>query len=123
MTYATKDDVLERFNGIVDDALCESLLEESALLIDAYNKNADYDAKRIVSVRMVVRMLGSGADNGMPMGTSQGTISALGYSQTFTLGSGGSTGELYISRMEKKMLGYGNKIGCSNPLEVMGCVE
>ena len=31
--------------------------------------------------------------------------------------SGGSSGELYLSKLEKKLLGVGDKIGAHSPLE------
>jgi hypothetical protein len=43
----------------------------------------------------------------------------MGYSQSWTIGNG-STGELYLSRTEKKLLGAGNSIGSHSPLEDMG---
>jgi hypothetical protein len=52
------------------------------------------------------------------MGATQGSVSALGYSQSWTIGSG-STGELYISKVEKKMLGAGNAIGSYSPTEAL----
>ena len=45
-----------------------------------------------------------------------GTATALGYSQSWTMGSG-SSGELYLSKLEKKLLGVGSKIGARSPLE------
>ena len=50
------------------------------------------------------------------MGATQGTATALGYSQSWTMGSG-SSGELYLSKLEKKLLGVGSKIGARSPLE------
>jgi hypothetical protein len=43
----------------------------------------------------------------------------MGYSQSWTI-TNGATGELYLSRAEKKMLGAGNSIGSHSPLEYMG---
>ncbi len=40
------------------------------------------------------------------------------YSQTWTM-SGGSVGELYLSKLEKKLLGVGDRIGARSPLEGM----
>lgn len=31
--------------------------------------------------------------------------------------SGGSTGELYLSKLEKKLLGVGSRLGARSPLE------
>ena len=51
-----------------------------------------------------------------PVGSTQGTATALGYSQSWTM-SGGSSGELYLSKLEKKLLGVGSRIGACSPLE------
>ena len=72
---------------------------------------------------MVRRQLDAGpgaAQNAVtfPTGASQGSASALGYSQTWTM-SGGSVGELYLSKLEKKLLGVGDRIGARSPLEGM----
>ena len=48
-------------------------------------------------------------------------MTALGYSQSFTL-AGGTTGEIYLSKLEKKLLGVGDKIGSYSPTEeLVGC--
>lgn len=118
MAYATATDTENGFRTFDSDdkAKCEALLEEAAVIIDAYNSGAPEDAKKVVSVRMVRRALGDGGDLSVPMGASQGTVSAMGYSQSWTL-SNGSAGELYISKLEKKLLGYGNSIGSYSPVE------
>lgn len=51
-----------------------------------------------------------------PTGASQGSASALGYTQSWTM-SGGSVGELYLSKPEKRLLGVGNRIGARSPVE------
>lgn len=98
-------------------SVCSTLLDDAALLIDAYNVNASADSKKVVSCRMVIRALGDGSTDGIPYGATQGSMSGLGYSQSWTIGSGGSTGELYVSKTEKKMLGAGDKIGSYSPTE------
>ena len=57
-------------------------------------------------------------DAGIPMGATQGSMSALGYSQSWTIGSG-SAGELYLGKLEKKLLGCGNSIGSYSPVEAL----
>jgi hypothetical protein len=99
-----------------EQAVCATLLDDAAILIDAVNVNATADVKKTVSCRMVVRALGDG-DTSIPMGAMQGSMSGLGYSQSWTLGSGGSAGELYISKTEKMLLGRGNQIGTYSPVE------
>lgn len=118
-TYATVSDVEAGFRDLTTDeeSICNALLEEAAVIIDAYNMNATDDAKRVVSCRMVRRAIGDGeGSQALPIGATQGSIAAGGYSQSWTI-SGGSTGELYIGRIEKRLLGVGNSIGSYSPLE------
>ena len=122
MAYACVEDVAKRMTRDLtkeERCACKTLLDDVAVLIDSVNEKASADAKKIVSCRAVVRMLGSGEDTSIPMGVSQGSMSALGYSQSWTIGGGGSTGEIYLSKMEKQMLGAGNKIGSYSPIEAL----
>lgn len=116
-TYATVQDVAAGFRPLTasEETIASRLLVESAIIIDAYNANASADAKNIVSCRMVRRSIGSSGD--VPIGASQGSMSALGYSQSWTMGATGSTGELYLNRMDKKLLGAGNAIGSYSPIQ------
>lgn len=120
MKYAEVSDVEAGFRPLSDDeaARCDAMLEEAAVIIDAYSKGAAADAKALVSCRMVRRQLGSGEGDAItfPTGATQGTVAALGYSQSWTMNSG-SVGEMYLSKLEKRLLGIGNKIGCYSPLE------
>lgn len=118
MAYASVEDVQSRMTRTLsedEEDVCESLLDDAAVLIDAFAANAEEDRKLVVSCRMVMRALGDGSDDGVPMGATQASQSALGYSQSWTF-SAGSTGELYLSKLEKQLLGIGNKIGANNPL-------
>lgn len=119
MTYAEVFDVEAGFRALSkeEQTRCVALLSEAAVIIDHYNPDADADTKRVVSCRMVRRPLGDGEGGvSFPMGATQGTATALGYSQSWTMGSG-SSGELYLSKLEKKLLGVGSKIGARSPLE------
>lgn len=125
MTYAEPSDVEAGFRPLSPEERlrCAALLSEAAILIDACNPDADADRKRLVSCRMVRRQLGMEDSTGgvsFPMGTTQGTATALGYSQSWTI-SGGSSGELYLSKLEKKLLGVGSKLGAHSPLEDLTC--
>ena len=122
MAYATVEDVQARMSRTLtpgEEATCSTLLDDAAVIIDTFNSEAKADAKKVVSCRMVVRSLGDGETTGFPMGASQGSMSGLSYSQSWTLGSGGGVGELYLAKLEKQMLGYGNRIGSHSPLEDM----
>lgn len=125
MAYATVEEVQKRIVRTIsedEERVCLSLLEDAAILIDAYNKDATEDAKKSVSCRMIIRAIGTGDEDAMmPIGASQGSMSALGYTQSWTVSSGGSIGQLYLDRTDKKMLGGGSRIGSSNPLEGLVC--
>lgn len=119
MLYAEVQDVEAGFRALSkeEQTRCVALLSEAAVIIDHYNPDADADTKRVVSCRMVRRPLGDGEDGvSFPMGATQGTATALGYSQSWTMGSG-SSGELYLSKLEKKLLGVGSRLGARSPLE------
>lgn len=122
--YATVADVQARMMRTLstdEEAVCATLLDDAALHIDAYNANAAEAIKKTVSCNMVIRSLGDGASD-IPIGASQGSMSGLGYSQSWTIGSGGSVGQLYISKTDKKLLGVGNNIGSYSPVEEV-CYE
>ena len=119
MAYASVRDVQERMTRTLSDkeqSKCHYMLADAALIIDAYNSTASAEAKKVVSCRMVERALGDGTEAGIPMGATQGSASALGYSQSWTIGAG-TVGELYISKVEKKLLGAGNVIGSYSPTQ------
>lgn len=122
MGYAIVEEVEVGFRTLTQEERerTAALLEEAALVIDAYGKDADPDVKRLVSCRMVRRLLGDGTGGETPlypMGATQGSATALGYTQSWTMGSSGNAGELYLSKLEKKLLGAGNRIGAASPVE------
>lgn len=126
MRYATVEEVEAGFRELNDSekSLCGALLDEAGIVIDAYSQDAPFERKQLVSCRMVRRQLdaGTGGQNAamFPLGASQASASALGYQQSWTV-SGGGVGELYLSKLEKKLLGVGDKIGAHSPLEDMTC--
>lgn len=124
MAYATTEDIEKRIlRDLSEDekAVCESLLDDAAVIIDSYNKDASDEAKLVVSCRMVIRAVGSGDDD-VPVGATQGSMSAMGYSRSWAM-SGGSTGELYINKLDKKLLGVGNSIGSYSPVQELAITE
>lgn len=119
MAYATLADIEARITRTLteqEQTVCTNLLDDAAVLIDAYRSTASADAKKVVSCRMVIRAIGDGSDS-VPMGATQGSMSGLGYSQSWTIGSGGSVGELYLSKTDKQLLGGGNLIGSWSPVQ------
>lgn len=120
MAYATIEDVQARITRTLTDdeeRVCASLLDDAGILIDAYNEDASTDSKKVVSCRMVIRALGDG-EMGIPVGATQGSQAGLGYSESWTI-TNGSVGQLYLEKVEKKMLGVGDQIGASNPLAIL----
>lgn len=117
MAYATIEDLQARMEKNLNEAerkVAENLLDDAAVIIDAAAPSAQPEAKQLVSIRMVIRAIGS---DDIPIGATQGGISALGYSQNWTFGGAGSTGELYLGRLEKNLLGISNAIGSYSPVE------
>lgn len=120
MAYATVADVQARMTRTMttdEQTVCATLLDDAGVLIDAYRATANENAKKVVSCRMVLRAIGNDVD--IPMGATQGSMSGLGYSQSWTIGTGGSVGELYLSKTDKQLLGGSNQIGTKSPLEDM----
>lgn len=119
MAYATYEDVQARISRTLtedEQAICTTLLDDAAVIIDAFNDQATLDIKKVVSCRMVIRAMGDGDSAGVPVGATQGSMSGLGYSQSWTISSG-SVGELYLAKMDKQLLGRGNQIGSYSPVE------
>lgn len=117
-SYATWEDIQARVSYDLSDdekSLCTTLLGDAGVIIDTFNVNASADRKLVVSCRMVIRAIAD--NNDIPLGATQGSMSALGYSQSFTMSGGASVGELYLSKLDKELLGYGNKIGSYSPVE------
>ena len=124
MAYATVEDVQARMTRQMSEseqAICSTMLDDAAVIIDSFNESASEDKKQIVSCRMVIRQIGDGSDAGVPIGATQGSMSGLGYSQSWTLSSG-ATGEMYLSKLDKQLLGVGNRIGSYSPVEEMATV-
>lgn len=119
MSYATLADIEARMTRTLseqEETVCTNLLDDAAVLIDAFRATASADAKKVVSCRMVIRAIGDGTES-VPMGATQGSMAGLGYSQSWTIGSDGSVGELYLSRTDKQLLGGGNLIGSWSPVQ------
>lgn len=126
MAYATTSDVQARMLRTMSESetsLCSTLLDDAAALIDSYDTSATDDVKKIVSCRMVVRALGDGQTSGVPLGATQGSVSALGYSQSWTIGSGGAAGDLYLAKADRQLLGVLGKIGSYSPVEELAPAE
>lgn len=119
MAYATVEQVQGRLTRTLsqdEQTVCQNLLDDAAVMIDAFAVCAPDEVKQVVSCRMVIRALGDGGTAVAPVGATQGSMAALGYSQSWTI-SGGSVGEVYLSKSEKILLGKGNAIGSKSPVQ------
>lgn len=120
--YATYQDVQARMSTTMstsEQTICTNLLDDAKVMIDATGTTADNDCKKVVSIRMVLRGMASVVESSsVPVGATQGSMSGLGYSESWTISSG-SVGELYFGKEEKRLLGISNKIGASSPLEAL----
>ena len=121
MAYASYTDVQTRM-GVVftetEQSVCTSLLSRAALMIDSLSAAADKsaDIKKEVSVNMTSRAMSNNTAD-IPQGATQGSMSGLGYSQSWTIGSGGAVGDLYFSKDDRRLLGVGNQIGSYSPVQ------
>lgn len=123
MAYATYEDVQTRLGRTfseTEQTTCTSLLNRAALMIDSYSAAADKsdDIKKEVSVNTVSRVMAN-SEMDIPVGASQGSMSGIGYAQSWTISSGGSVGNLYFDRADRKLLGIGNQIGSYSPVQEM----
>ena len=117
--YATIEDIEARMLRDLstdEETVSQTLLEDAAVRIDAFNADASADAKKVVSCSMVMRVLGGGEEI-TPIGASQGSMSALGYTQSWTLS--GAAGELYLSKEDKRLLGEKSLIGSYSPTQAL----
>lgn len=118
MSYATYEDVQAGFRTLDESEIekANALLDRAAIIIDSVAADGiDDSVKMLVSCNMVTRALGSGGD-AIPIGVSQGTQTGLGYTASYTFGTG-TAGELYLSKMDKRLLKCGNRIGSYSPVE------
>lgn len=118
MAYATTDDIAARLGRSLTPTelqTCSVALDDAAVIIDSVALLASDNAKKVVSCRMVIRSMS--AEAGVPMGATQGSQSALGYSQSWTISGGGSSGELYLSKADRRILGCGDAIGSYSPVQ------
>ena len=122
MSYATIEDIETRTGKTYtasEKVQLAALLCDAAVIIDAYRESATESAKKVVSCRMVIRAFGTDEDVSYPLGATQGSMTAGPYTQSWTVGSGGGAGELYLGKSDKQLLGGGDNIGSYSPVEDM----
>lgn len=119
MMYASLKDLQMRLGRELtetEQGTATMMLDDAGVLIDAYAPKACPDKKRVVSCRIVMRIL-NGDQDAYPVGATQGSQTALGYTQQWTMPSGSSYGELYLSRSDRRLLGLGDQIGSYSPVQ------
>ena len=122
MAYATIGDIESRWRVLSTDeaARAAALLEDAATIIDAYG-TPNEDAARVVSCNMVIRaMSASSLDT---FGVTQSSMTAGPYTQSWTYSN--PSGDMYLTKTERKMLGFaGGYIGSIEPaIHRCGCCD
>ena len=114
MAYATVQDLEARWRALSESeqAVALTLLDDAAVIIDSMGTPSSTAAALIVSCDMVRRSMSmSQAD---AYGVEQASMTAGPYAQQWTFAN--PTGELYLTRAERKMLGFlGGSIGFARP--------
>lgn len=107
MAYANVNDIEARWRELTDEeaARANALLEDASNIlsklvrVDASDSEQEA-ALRQVCANMVIRAMGSPSDM---FGASSATITAGAYSQTVNYSA--PSGDLYLTKMEKRLLG------------------
>lgn len=107
MAYATVSDIEARWHTLTpsESAKAATLLDDAAAILDtlAVFDSSDPNVAanlRIVSCNMVIRAMSSSADT---FGMSQGSMTAGPYTQSWTFAN--PSGDMYLTKMEKRLLG------------------
>ena len=102
---------------LTDDALAVWLADASDIMasemdradVDYSHASEEFSARLVRVCRdMVRRAIGDGSQSAMsiPFGSTQASMSAGGYSESFTIGN--PYGDLYLKAAERRSLGIGN---------------
>ena len=126
MAYATVSDIEARWRELTADEESKAgvLLDDAAAILDTLGVFDPTDATvaanlRTVSCNMVIRAMSASQSDSF--GLSQGSMTAGVYTQSWTYSN--PSGDMYLTRMEKRLLGItGGYIGSIQPkIEVLGC--
>ena len=125
MAYATVSDIEARWRELTADEETKAgvLLDDAAAILDTLGvfDSADPNVAanlRTVSCNMVIRAMSSSADT---FGMSQGSMTAGPYTQSWTFAN--PSGDMYLTKMEKRLLGItSGYIGSIRPkVGIIGC--
>ena len=108
MAFADVSDIetrLQRTFTSSETANVQALLDGASAVLDKlvkvdYSDETQAELLKFVCVNMVCRVISSGFD---VLGASQATITAGAYSQSY--GFSTPTGDMYLTKLEKRMLG------------------
>lgn len=117
--YATFADLQQRWPGIPDSSRgrAEALLEDAAVILDAEKPPVpdpatgvlpDERVRRLVSCSMVERIM---KNDGTAAGVTQGSRTMGPFSESVTYAN--PTGDLYLTKSERKLLGIGSQVAFS----------
>lgn len=126
MAYATVSDIEARWRELTADEESKAgvLLDDAAAILDTLGVFDSSDPNvaanlRIVSCNMVIRAMSAAqADT---FGMSQGSMTAGPYTQSWTFAN--PSGDMYLTKMEKRLLGItSGYIGSIRPkVGIIGC--
>jgi len=113
MSYATVEDLEARWRELSESeqAVAQVLLEDVAVLIDSYGEPSNPDAAMVVSCSAVRRAMQASATD--LYGVSQASMTAGSYQQQWMYAN--PSGDLYLTKAERRMLGRGGSLGFARP--------
>jgi hypothetical protein len=111
MAYADVSDLEARWRELTEDeqARAAVLLDDASAMLDAYVTVDEADESlmkrlKIVACNMVERAMSTVSDDGMDLyGVTQQSMTAVGFTRQLSYAN--PTGDLYITKAEKRMLG------------------
>lgn len=120
MSFATVQDYISRYGSVTDTAMLQECLDDCSALMEsemdargiAYIDPSTSFADRLMRVcrSMAQRIMPAEEDGSdIPVGATQMSIGAGGYTQSFTLGATYGTPKMLASEM--RMLGIGARVG------------
>ena len=114
MAYAEVTDIERRWRDLSteEQTRAEALIDDASAMLDALCESVDADIARIVVSDMVIRaMSATQADS---FGASSMSMTAGPYSQSWSYSN--PSGDLYLTKLEKRMLGItASYIGSISP--------
>lgn len=118
MAFADVSDLESRWRELSteEEARANVLLGDASAMLSALVDVDESDAQqadllKVVCCNMVARSMASTAND--MFGVSQQSMTAVGFSQTRSYSN--PSGDMYLTRYEKRLLGIGGKVGFARP--------